>query len=50
MQFMFSGVPSPQPDGQIQKQQAIKTPVTKNYQRNSDETGTEKANKNTLKS
>jgi len=42
MQFLFSSVPSLQPDGQIQKRHIIYTPVTKRNQRDSDETDTDK--------
>jgi hypothetical protein len=50
MQFLFVYVPSQQPDGQLQKQHNIQTPVTEHNKRDSNETVTDKTNKNTVKS
>jgi hypothetical protein len=50
MQFLFVNVPSEEPDGQLQKQHDIQTPVTEHNTRDSNGTVTVKTNKKTLKS
>ena len=48
MQFLFSNLPSQQPVGELQKQNKVQTPVTKDNKRDSNKTGTDKTNKNAL--